>query len=463
MDDTMSTPHTSIMASLLLRRARVSAFVAALCFAAGAPLDAIADTVNERFLLSTEGSGRATSYGESNKIVTLDEKTHVAWLDAIAEGFRVRIRTLDRRTGEWGPVVNIGDGMDNHGGPALTVDSKGYLHIIYYPHHKPFRYRRSVRPNDASEWGPESQFGESLSYPVVLCAPDDTLILTCRRYYLDKSQPNEVELWRKPSNGEWQRQDTILRSRTVGYAHFQDSLAWGADGKTIHLSCRIYETSPKKDEVPFQTVGYLVSPDSGVTWKHSNGSAVTLPATADTVEVLARGGGTTGRTLYAGPLAVNKAGVPHLLYALRTNEGARSFLCTPDAGGKWVQQDLHPFLPAAWRDHDLAMVGAVTFSDSGRGTVVASVVKLGTGEQDWAHPSSEVARFWSDDNMATFKSEVLAPTDKKVSHWMPNLERTTGHNRIPDVPGIIFIAGGAGGGLHDLVLNNGVVWQPKNP
>lgn len=436
-----------------------------LCVAGGAIGHAqpVSSKVTDRFLLSTEGSGRATSYGESNKIVTVGDKTHVAWLDAIAEGFRVRIRTLDRRTGEWGPIVNIGDGMDNHGGPALTVDSKGYLHIIYYPHHNPFRYRRSVRPNDVSEWGPEIRFGESLSYPVVLCAPDDTLILTGRRYYLDKSQPNEMDLWKKPAGGEWQRQGTILRSRTRGYAHFQDSLAWGPDGKTIHLSCRIYETSPTKGEVPFQTVGYLVSPDAGVTWKHSNGSPVTLPATADTVEVLASGGGTTGRTLYAGPLAVNKSGVPHLLYSLRLKTGARSFLCTPGAEGKWIQRDLHPYLPPAWKDYDLAMVGAVTFGESGRGTVVASVVKLGPGEQDWAHPSSEIARLWSDDSMATFKSEIFVPTDSKVSHWMPNLERATGHNRIPDVPGIIFIAGGAGGGLHDLVLNNGVVWHPKNP
>ena len=172
------------MKLLKWHRFRVSAgcIVLGIALESGAAWAAsTAPNPSARFLLSSEGSGRATSYGESNKIVTVGGKTHVAWLDAIAEGFRVRVRTLDRRTGQWGPIVAIGDGQDNHGGPALIVDSKGYLHIVYYPHHQPFRYRRSVRPNDASEWGPEIKFGEALSYPVMLCAPDDTIILTARR------------------------------------------------------------------------------------------------------------------------------------------------------------------------------------------------------------------------------------------------------------------------------------------
>ena len=42
-------------------------------------------------LLSEHGCGRATAYADGNKIITLQDKTHVAWLDSIAEGFRVRI------------------------------------------------------------------------------------------------------------------------------------------------------------------------------------------------------------------------------------------------------------------------------------------------------------------------------------------------------------------------------------
>jgi len=118
------------------------------------------------FMLSSDGCGRATAYAETNKIVTLGNKTHVAWLDSVkGGGFRVRVRTLDRTTGEWSPTIDVGPAHDNHGGPALAPDSKGYLHVVYFPHHHPFRYRRSKRPNDATEWGDEAQFGKRCTYP----------------------------------------------------------------------------------------------------------------------------------------------------------------------------------------------------------------------------------------------------------------------------------------------------------
>ena len=46
----------------------------------------------EPFLFSEKGSTRATAYGFGNKSVTLDGKTHVVWLDAVA---RVCGRTYD--------------------------------------------------------------------------------------------------------------------------------------------------------------------------------------------------------------------------------------------------------------------------------------------------------------------------------------------------------------------------------
>lgn len=415
------------------------------------------------FRLSAAGSGRATGYVESAKIITLGNRIFAAWLDAEPDGFRVRIRTMDRLTGQWSETVTVGEAQDNHGGPGLTVDRQGYLHIVYYPHHRPFRYRRSIRPLDASEWGPEVQFGESLSYPVLLCAPDDTLICTCRRYYEADDHRNEMELWKKPADGVWYRQGVIMRSRHLGYVHFQDSTAWGPDHRTIHLSCRIYETNPKAGALPIETLGYLVSPDAGETWRRLDGTVVALPATADSVDVLLQGGDATGRTLYAGAMAVNRAGVPHLLHSVREHGQARSYLATPAPGGGWNRRDLHEFLPPAWRDHDLIMIGSVTFSASGRATVVATLVKPGPGESDWSHPSSRLVRFWSDDGTRTFQSEVLAAATKPGPHWLPNLERPTGHHAIPDEPGIIYMAGDGGAGLHERDLRNEVWWQPRNP
>jgi hypothetical protein len=415
-------------------------------------------------VLSTTGSGRATGSGGANMITSVGPKTHVAWLDAEPAGFRVRIRTLDRPTGLWSPPVTVGEALDNHGAPGLTADRQGFLHLVYYPHHRPFRYRRSLRPNDASAWGPEIQFGESLSYPVLLCAADDTLILTCRRYHEANDHRNELQLWKKPAGGAWQRADAIMRSRYLGYVLFQDATAWGPDHRTIHLSCRIYETNPRAGEKAIETLGYLKSPDAGTTWTRWDGTPVTLPATAETIDVLLRGGDATGRTFFAGTMAVSAAGVPHLVHSVREAGIARSYLATPAPGGGWRRQDLHAFLPPAWRDHDLVMIGGgITFSPSGRATIAATLVKPGPGEADFAHASSQIVRLWSDDGARTFASEVLRPLEGHGPHWLPNVERATGPHAVPAQPGIIYTAGSGGAGLHERELNNQVWWRPANP
>ena len=85
-------------------------------------------------VLSERGCGRATAYSEFNKIVTVEGKTHVSWLDSENGKFLVKIQTLDRGTGKWSAVYTVGQAFDNHGGPSLTCDSSGYLHIVYYQH-----------------------------------------------------------------------------------------------------------------------------------------------------------------------------------------------------------------------------------------------------------------------------------------------------------------------------------------
>ena len=166
---------------------RMGAVAAGLGWSWHPGLVAAAGSPAGSFLLSRQGCGRATGYSESNKIVTWRRRTHVAWLDSPPEGFRVRIRSCDRGNGEWSPTVTVGHAHDNHGGPALTVDSAGYLHIVYFPHHHAMCYRRSRRPGDSSEWEEEVRFGERLTYPTLVCGPDDTLLLTARRSFANPS------------------------------------------------------------------------------------------------------------------------------------------------------------------------------------------------------------------------------------------------------------------------------------
>lgn len=427
-----------------------------------------------RAVLTTEGSGRATAYNEQTKIITVGDKTHVVWLDAVEAGFRVRGRTLDRISGLWSDVVTIGEAQDNHGGPSLTVDGDGYLHVVYYPHHQPVRYRQSLRPNDLSAWGPEIQFGEALSYPSIICAPDNTLYLTARRAfyneqgkYLD-THHLEHEFWVKRPGAEWERRSTLLRGRFPRYGQFAMSLAWGPDGQTIHLGGRIYESNVDPKGKPAYTMAYMMSPDRGATWMTAAGAPLALPATAETVDVLATDGGANAVQLNSGSVAVSPSGVPHVIYTAKVQGQSRLYVGTPAPGLGWTRRDLTDALPQAvqgW-EVNLGMGGGMAFSETGRATIVAVVLnppaaEVGTAKE-WGHPTTEVVRLWSDDGLKTFASEVLMPMDAQDPRWLVSIERATGHNRVPHEPGIIFTGGVPGGGLKDLMLGNRVFWQPGN-
>ncbi len=436
------------------RPVRCSGRAAVAWLACAVGVAAAAGAAAEVKVLSTAGCGRATGYAEANKIVTVGGKTHVAWLDSPAEGFRVRIRTLDHETGRWSPTYTVGSAHDNHGGPALAVDSKGYLHVAYYPHHHPMRYRRSKRPNDASAWTGEERFGRRCTYPTLVCGRDDTLYLTCRESDAGRWVAN---LYVKPPGKPWRKGGAILRARFGGYAHFQEALAWGPDHKTLHLSCRIYEGPGGRH----QTVGYLVSGDSGRSWRRADGREVALPATAETVDVLASLGArkpqVEAQSLRCGAVAVDADGAPHVLYSEADARGARLVLARPDARGRWSRRSLMPAVAGTWPGCGLTMPGGLTFGGDGRLFAAGTLVRPDPNDplSFWGHPSSEVVLI-EKEARGRLEARMVSPPDPKVPHWLPNLERPTGHNRV-DRPGVIFTAG-TRGKKNTEVLSNKVCW-----
>ena len=403
-------------------------------------------------LLSEHGCGRATAYADANKIITLQDKTHVAWLDSITEGFRVRIRTLDRKTNRWSPTYTVGEAYDNHGGPALTVDSLGYLHIVYYPHHHPFRYRRSVRPNDASEWGDEIQLGERCTYPTMVCGSDDTLYLTGRENRGD--QPWYVNLYIKPPNAPWGEPIPLFQDDKGGYVRFQQALIWGQDHRTLHLTLWIF------DENRAYTVGYLRSPDSGRTWERADGAPVLLPATRETVTLI----DTKHRDLRFGSIAVDGESTPYVLYSTCPSFAlpSQAWVVWLDGAGKWCRRSLTDELPKEWKGWSLAMDGAIHIAPDGRIFIVLALMKPEiVSEGNWGHKSAEIVGMQASDIRGKFSVELLSKPDMTVPHWLPNLERPTGHNRV-DVPGVMYTAGVTGEGCHD-ILSNAVYWMGMQP
>jgi hypothetical protein len=413
-----------------------------------------------RFVLSTEGSGRATAYIESPKIISFQGKTHVTWLDTPAEGFRIRIRTLDQTTGEWTPATTLGEATDNHGGPALTIDEQGFLHVLYYSHHHPFRYRRSLRPNDASAWTDYEEFGRDLTYPSLVCAEDGTLIMLARRSFEDK--PWDLEMWTKAPGQTWARKQAVLSARYGVYSQYGASLAWGADHQTLHLGFRIYELPDYETNQSEGTVGYLKSLDNGDTWQTSDGRPVILPATAATVDIIASGLAIQDRVLHVGSMAVGPKGLPYIPYDVRVQETCQAYLATPLGDGNWNHLNLNQFLPPAFREWELYMHGGISFGTSGQPTVVGTILRPLRTEHEWGHPTTELIRFRSSDGGQTFVADILDSPNPDSPRWMPNIERPTGFNEMPASPSFVYTDGVSGGALHDQ-LSNQVIFVSGTP
>lgn len=401
------------------------------------------DLVGSPRLLSVNGSDRATAYVESAKIIRFGQLAHVAWLDETEEGFSVRVQTTDTNTGWSSPVFTIGEAQDNHGGPALTVDAEGYLHVLYYPHHSPMRYRRSVRPNDGSEWTPVEKVGVDLTYPAVVCAKDGTLIMVARRSFDDR--PWDLELWRKAPGKAWARKAAVLHARYGKYAQFAASLAWGSDHSTLHLAARIYEKGEwDGQEEPTTTVGYLRSENGGESWTKSDGSPVALPATAETIELIAAGERGDGSVYAIGSMAVGPDDLPYIPYSVRKGGSSDAFLASPTGEGAWRRTHLNPYLPDGYEEWDLFMLGGVSFGASGEALVATTALPLEREDLGWGEPETELALFRSSNGEEGFRAEIVGSPDPTTLRWLPNLERPTGFNRMPTVPSLIYTEGSNG-------------------
>ncbi|MCO6044279.1 BNR repeat-containing protein [Aeoliella sp. ICT_H6.2] len=415
------------------------------------------------FELSHNGSGRATGYAEANKIVTHNGKTHVAWLDSNEQGFEVKVRTLDHASGKWSPAYSVGPARDNHGGPDLVVDGEGYLHVVYYPHSDPMRYRKSVRPNDASEWTTEVEFGDRLTYPTMVIGPDDTLYLTAR-YRGSAQQPWETQLFTKAPNGPWVKQATIIRAGERSYSHFQDSLAWGPDHQTLHLSARLYGDTPRWAYL----LGYMKSTDFGKTWQRSDGSSIPLPAvtkTLDPIEVVdpqQRPQHANSSSLRGSAIAVDDHNQPYVLYNTLQPDGTlprQAWIATPDDEHAWKKTSLNDKIDALPKGWGLGMPGGMVFGEEGQMYLVLTAADDVKQSSLWGTRTSEVIWAQSNDGGRTFTSRMVSNRDAATPHWLPNIEKPTGFNQQPGFPSILYLSGERGSNNNAKLQNRVMLWN----
>ena len=207
-------------------------------------------------------------------------------------------------------------------------------------------------------------------------------------------------------------------------------------------------------------IGYLRSLDRGKTWERADGTPVSLPATRETVTLI----DTEHKDLSNGSIAVDGTGTPYILYCTCPfySLPSEAWIIWLDERGKWCRRSLAEELSKEWAGWSPGPVSTLHIAPDGRIFAALSLMNLeALSEDNWGHKSSEIIGLQAPNIGGKFTVELLSKPDMTVPHWFPNLERPTGHNHV-GLPGVIYTAGIAGEGCHD-ILSNGVYWTEMQP
>lgn len=240
-------------------------------------------SVGEPVLVSRMCIGMSSHSGVPSNVVSRGGRIHVVWAEttdpaAKVPGVPTYVASFDRdghRLGEpalvgYGPPAN-----DIHNTPSITIDSKGYLHVLVGTHGKPFPYARSLQPDTAhSGWTkpvPVAE-GQGLTYIGMVCGPDDTLHLVCRYWRTNQEpfpagQQGTLACLRKTAQGAWEAPRVLVVPPFSEYSVYYHRLTIDRLGRLL-LSYNYWSTYWfYRNDHPGDRRALLASPDGGQTWK----------------------------------------------------------------------------------------------------------------------------------------------------------------------------------------------------
>lgn len=420
-------------------------------------------------LISEIGSERATT-GPGNNIVTRDGRTHIVWQDADRPGrmgYTNRVRTYDHATGAWTKPYTLGPGIDNHARPTITIDSQGYLHVVLSGHNSMMYYRRSVDPNNASNWT-KSEPIDNGTYPMLVCGPGDVLVCTAR-----PAAHSGVNLYvKKSGDAAWTKRESILHrnKKYNGYAGYNGAMFWGPDG-VLHFSADVYEgIGYTEHRGTHQSIVYMKSADLGQTWTKADGTALpekidpTRPDVLAEIDVGARGPAQVPR-LRNGGVVVDSKNRPYVYFTEAENAVGRPRLVTLEQGA-WIDLPLAEAFGKQWPEGNV--LGARGHLTIDANDVLHVLVEF----SEKSPPGETIARFsrkigigllTSRDGGKTFSARELLPIDASRHISQVGLERQTGHNPLAAgrLPSFIVTDGEQRYPKDGEVLQNKVFWlQP---
>ena len=239
--------------------------------------------VGAPILITRQCIGLSSHSGSPASIVSRGTKVHVVWGEATDPAIKVAgvpayVATFDRATGRLSPPALVGYGApanDIHNSPSITMDSRGYLHVLGGTHGRPFPYARSLQPNDAGGgWTEPAPTGDNLpqTYIGLVCGPDDTLHAVFRLWRsqtepFPASSHATLAYQRKRPGQPWEPPRVLIVPPFSEYSVFYHRLTIDRRGR-LFLSYDYWSTHwfYRNDHLGRRRTA-LLSPDGGDTWK----------------------------------------------------------------------------------------------------------------------------------------------------------------------------------------------------
>ena len=387
---------------------------------------------SERYLLSSSGSDRATAYGFSNKMISLGNRTHVVWTDAVAF---TRGRTFDHSTGAWGETLALGEGCDNHNNPCLTADREGRLHLAYGPHDRwdnvhqvalwpagMFKHAIAAEPNSLR--GLERcnpPFGYSATYAGLAHTAEG-----CDAIVYRGGEPPRPLLFQKQNGPEaWTQAQALFRQDIAPqYTFYGGRLAATADG-LLYVGAHLYA------EARGHSLGVMAirSADFGRTWTDLTGQPATVPVAYEARFAAPHPPAEFDPRL--GGLGVAPDGRLWVLtHAAKAGCYQSQLSCWQ--GRRWETIEIARFLPEPWGCVD----GPLTIDTCGRIHLFVSAVDRRVpppGQELFGHAGLAVFHLCSPDQGASFTCQRISPPDPEVPNWLPSVSLTGAYHPVARV------------------------------
>ena len=412
-------------------------------------------TFTEPFCLSKTGSTRATSYNWGNKIITLNGKTHVVWLDSVAT---VCGRTYDHNSKQWGETVRIDDACDNHACPSITADANGHIRLTYGPHgwngnwnQARVKWKQSAKANSLDTWEPVGEgyksswnnFGYNATAASIVHTPSGLDAVICR----GGEHPPQTMFHRQRTMGGWTSAKPLFTQDVEPqYTHNYGHIACASDS-TLYAACHFYNiggsdnqaVTGDKSRMRSYGAAVLKSADLGTTWTNLNDEPVHTPTTYNHQIAIPP----FDQNIYINTITLDTS---NTLYALTLNPGLENDTVWLS---KWTQKgwettQLESYLP---KDR-IAVESMMAIDTQNRIHIVFTTVDpIAVGNNThWGHPSSEVFYLQSSDGGKTFTSAEISPPDPNTANWLPAISRSGPYHPV-DTPTIMYTHGDVGSGL----------------